>query len=291
MSRPAPRKALCISSAVASGYVGNNATVFALQQLGFEVLAVPTVLLSSHTARPGFRGRALPTDHVAELLDGLAEQGLLAGVSLVLSGYLGRPENAASIATAVDRVRALNPTARYVCDPILGNRTAGTYVAAEVVAAVRDQLMPLADVLTPNHYELELLTGGADTEAAIAAMASRRSSRQPLVLVTSAEDPRVPEDRVGLLLYDGARARLATTPRLGVLSHGAGDLTAALFAGHLSLGLAPAAALAATAGAVHRVLAAPRQDAAELPLTSARRELTLQTGTIGPSDEVVDWLA
>lgn len=280
----APR-ALCVSSAVASGYVGINAARFALQELGFEVLAVPTVLFSSHTARSGWRGRALPPEHVSELLDGLAAQGLLADVSLVLSGYLGRPENAAAVAQAVRHVRALNPAVRYVCDPVLGNRAAGSYVAAGVRDAVRDELVPLADVLTPNHYELELLTGVADPGLAL----TRLCGDSRIAVVTSAEDARIPADRVGLLLYGGDRVRLATTPRLGVPTHGAGDLTAALFAGQLTRGLDPEAALSATVRAVTRVLRTPRQDPWELPLVAARHELTGAAGTIGSGEDELRW--
>jgi pyridoxine kinase len=152
---------------------------------------------------------------------------------------------------------------------------------------VRDELVPLADVLTPNQYELELLTGVADSGLALA----RLCGDSRIAVVTSAEDARIPADRVGLLLYGGDRVRLATTPRLGVPTHGAGDLTAALFAGQLTRGLDPEAALSATVRAVTRVLRTPRQDPWELPLVAARHELTATSGTIGSGEDELRWEA
>lgn len=273
-------RALVISSAVTSGYVGNNAVTFALQRLGFEVIAVPTVLLTTHTGHAGVSGRRLPADQVAELIDGLIGQGLLDNLDLVLSGYLGSPENTTAVAAAVRHAKSASPGCRYACDPVLGNRRAGTYVAPGIVAAIAEELAPLADVLTPNHYELELLSGGSSLDTALLALAGESRT----VLVTSLEDPRVPSGEIGTLLYDGtcapkdeaggacaaAPARIAHRPRIDVPGHGAGDLTAALFAGLLALGRTAEDAWKLTLDTVWAVLAADPHSRAELPLIAAQ---------------------
>src|SRR5436190_4277334 len=154
---------ISIQSQVAFGHVGNSAAVFPMQMHGIDVVAVPTTLLSN---RPGYltvRGKVLDAQLVADLLMGIEERGAVESASMILSGYLGSAEIAAVVADFVARAKARNPALRYACDPVLGDRDRGLFVHADIPALVRDRLCPLADIITPNHFEFEFLCGATAT--------------------------------------------------------------------------------------------------------------------------------
>ena len=154
----APRAVIVVSSHVARGSVGNRAAVFALETLGHPVWAVPTVMLPWH---PG-HGRATrivpPTEQFAAFMADLERAPWLGEVAAVLSGYLGEAGQVEAVASLVETVKAKNPQALYVCDPVIGD-SGGLYVAEALAAGIRDRLLPLADIATPNRYELEWLSG------------------------------------------------------------------------------------------------------------------------------------
>src|SRR5579872_1487174 len=162
---------ISIQSQVAFGHVGNSAAVFPLQMHGIDVIAVPTTLLSNRPGYPTLRGRVLDAPLVADLLRGIEERGALEAAKLILSGYLGSPEIAAVVADFVARARASHPALLYCCDPVLGDRDRGLFVHADIPPHVRDRLCPLADIVTPNHFEFEWLCGAkaATTEQMIEA--------------------------------------------------------------------------------------------------------------------------
>ena len=164
---------LSIQSTVTYGRVGNRAAVFALERLGHEVWPIDTVAFSNHPAHGGFRGRVVPAAEVSALVEGLDARGVLGRCDAVLSGYLGEPETAAVVADAVARVRAANPAALYCCDPVIGEVGRGVYVRAGIADAFRERLVPLADIVTPNPFELELLTGIAPSTLEGARAAAR----------------------------------------------------------------------------------------------------------------------
>src|SRR4051812_48041823 len=146
---------ISIQSQVAYGHVGNSAAVFPLQMHGIDVVAVPTTLLSNRPGYPTVRGKVLDAQLVADLLQGIEERGVVEDASLILSGYLGSAEIAAVIADFVARAKARNPKLGYACDPVLGDRDRGLFVKADIPPLVRDRLVPLADIVTPNHFEFE----------------------------------------------------------------------------------------------------------------------------------------
>ena len=154
---------ISIQSQVAYGHVGNSAAVFPLQMHGIDVIAVPTTLLSNRPGYPTIRGRVLDAELVADLLLGIEERGAVDGCRMILSGYLGSPEIAAVVADFVARAKARNPALLYCCDPVLGDRDRGLFVQADIPPLVRDRLCPLADILTPNHFEFEYLVGAKAT--------------------------------------------------------------------------------------------------------------------------------
>jgi pyridoxine kinase len=252
---------LSIQSAVAYGHVGNSAAVFPLQRLGHEVLPVNTVLFSNHTGYGAWRGPVLAGAEVHEVILGIEERGVLAEVDLVLSGYQGSPEIAEVILDAVARVRAANPRATYACDPVMGNARSGCFVDPAIPPLIRDRVVPAADLVTPNQFELGELTGRSDLDGSavlasvVEAADAVRSLGPATVLVTSVEHADQEADRISMLAVTGDGVWHVETPRLPMKANGSGDVTAALFSAHLTATGDPADALARTVSSVHDLLA------------------------------------
>lgn len=267
----AKRAVIVVSSHVARGTVGNRAAVFALESLGFPVWAVPTILLPWHPGH-GPATRIVPeAETFASFMHDLESAPWLGEVQAVLSGYLGHASQADAVASLVNKLRQRNPDALYVCDPVLGDRQ-GLYVPEATAAAMRDRLMPLADIATPNRFELEWLTGrnAGTTQAAIAAA---RVAGPDCVLVTSA--PTENEARQANLLVTGKDALRAEHETVANAPNGTGDLTAALYLARLLSGEKPAEALALATGSVIELLGkAAARGADELMLETDRSSLT-----------------
>jgi pyridoxine kinase len=256
-------RVIAIQSLVVHGHVGNAAALPALAALGVAAAGVPTTLLSNHPAYPTVRGRALEGAEVAELLRGVEERGLAAGAAVVASGYLGRAGTGAAVAAFVARARAANPGLRYLCDPAAGDD--GRFFVPEDVRAALARLVPLADIVTPNRFELGWLAGRAIEDRA-GAVAAARALGRPAVAVTGCVWSGA---TVETLWVEPAAAWAVTTPRVPTRAHGMGDLFAALLAGRLARGEAAPAAVAAAAAGVTAVLRATAPDADEMALTAA----------------------
>jgi pyridoxine kinase len=240
---------LSIQSEVIYGHVGNAAARFALQRLGHEVWAVPTVLLTSHAAHPGFAGEATSPALLQKLVDGLAAQGRFAECHGLVSGYLGSPEQADIVADAVRRAKAENPRLLYCLDPAFGD-DGRIYARPGVAEAMQKTLLPLADIVTPNAFELSVLVGMPVDGVAAAARATERLGR-PLVVAKS-----VPlGDRLGALTRIAGNVWVAATRIVPRPPRGVGDLFAALFFGHYLSGRLTAEALDLATRSVYHVLA------------------------------------
>jgi len=251
---------LSIQSSVAYGHVGNSAAVFPLQRIGHEVWPVHTVLFSNHTGYGAWRGPVVAADDVHEVILGMEERGALAQVDLVLSGYQGSPEIAAVVLDAVERVKAANGSASYACDPVMGNADSGCFVDPAIPPLLREQVVPRADVITPNQFELGFLTGllegrpRPELAAILDAADAARAMGPSTVLVTSVAHAGQPEDTIELLAVTPEGAWSVRTPRLAMHANGSGDVTAALFSAHLLETGAPDGALARTASSVFDLL-------------------------------------
>jgi pyridoxine kinase len=247
---------LSIQSSVAYGHVGNSAATFPLQRLGHEVWPVLTVVFSNHTGYGAWRGPLLTPDAVRDVVTGIEERGVLPTCDGVLSGYLGGPGICDVVVDAVSRVKAANPAATYTCDPVMGNATSGCFVDPAIPPVIREQVVPVADILTPNQFELGFLTGTSpDTLSSTLESADAARALGPsTVLVTSFLPSAGPDDTIGMLAVSGDGAWQVTTPRLPIKANGSGDLTAALFTAHLLSTGSPVEALARTASSVHAVL-------------------------------------
>ena len=249
-------KILSIQSAVAYGHVGNSAAVFPLQRIGVEVLPVYTVNFSNHTGYGEWRGPMISPDDVREVLQGIEERGVLPQIDVVLSGYQGGEGIADVILETVQRVKAANPAAVYSCDPVMGNAKSGCFVAPAIPVLLRDRVVPAADIITPNQFELGFLTGTEpDTlESTLASVELVRATGPRTVLVTSVERPDREDGTIEMLAVDDTGAWLVQTPHIPMKANGSGDVTAALFTAHYRRTGDLADALARTTSSVFDLL-------------------------------------
>jgi pyridoxine kinase len=266
-----------ISSHVARGSVGNRASVFALEYLGHPVWAVPTVILPWH---PG-HGRATrivpPPDQFASLMRDLGEARWLGEVGGVLTGYLGDAAQAEAAAALVRAVKAGNPDAIYLCDPIFGD-AGDLYVPEAVALAIRDRLLPLADIATPNRFELEWLSG-ARLDDLGATVAAARDAGPGTMLVTSA--PTMLAGGIGNLLVTRSEVSLAEHLMVDKPPKGLGDLTAALFLARLLAGQPAAIALQSSTASVYEVLSrTAKRGGDELQLETDAASLSRPMATV-----------
>ncbi len=238
---------LSIQSQVAGARVGNSVAAFAMERLGVRVLQLPTVLLGRRPDHGAPGGGPVTAEVLSSMIEGLAADAILGEVDAVLTGYLGHPDQVAVVLDAVDRVKAANPKALYVCDPVLGD-DGRLFVSDAIADAVLNGLWPQADWLTPNAFELGLLTGRAIDDLASARDAAKRIGKP--VLVSSIRTA------IGLgNLYTAPTGDwFCETARLPRAPKGAGDLLSALYTARRVRGDAPAIALEGATGAVYDVI-------------------------------------
>ena len=231
------RTILAISSQVARGAVGLSVIVPTLQTLGHRVIALPTVLLSNHPGHPNVAGQATDPQLLQRMVDAIAANGWLGEIDTILSGYLPSPAHVALVATIVARVRQQRPDCRFVCDPVLGDDPKGIYIDKEAAADIRRLLLPLADILLPNRFELAWLSGVSVMSSAEAISAARQLMPET-VIATS-----IPTDSASLLTIqiDANRAAACEVTRRARVPNGTGDLLSALVAAEWQLGRAVAA--------------------------------------------------
>ncbi len=275
---------LSIQSHVAFGHVGNSAAVFALQRLGAEVWPLHTVQYSNHKGYGAWTGRDFSAAHIAELIKGLAARGALATCDAVLSGYIGRAAMGAAIDRAVRQVRRANPAALFACDPVMGDDDGGLYVAPDMPDYFRARALPRADIVTPNRFELEILTGQTISSLAQALAAARQvvALGPKIVLLTSLQVETTPADDIEMLAVSAAGAWRVRTPylRLDPMPNGAGDTVAAIFLAQYLKSRDVAAALAHAAAAIFAVLRATQAAGTrELRLIAAQDELVAPVRT------------
>jgi pyridoxine kinase len=279
VGQPSLMHILSIQSWVAFGHVGNAAALFPLQRLGAEISAINTVAFSNHPGYGSFTGQVFAPETLSSLLDGLAAVGGLQRCDALLSGYLGDPGTGAVILDAALRLRAANPRSIWCCDPVIGDEAPGIYVRPGVAEFFRDQAVTQADLLTPNQFELKVLTGLpcdslANLRVAVAALQSRmRPEGSRTILVTSVDLQDTPHDVIDCIAAGpGGFFRLGT-PRLPLSVNGAGDAMAALFLFHMLETGEPRLALERSASSIHGLLSRTYEAGSrELVLAAAQDE-------------------
>jgi pyridoxine kinase len=247
---------LSIQSHVAFGHVGNASAVFPMQRLGCEVWPIHTVQFSNHTGYGAWKGRVFDGPAIEEIVEGIAERGVLPSCDGVLSGYMGSADIGTAILSAVGRVREANPAALYCCDPVIGDVGRGVFVRPGIPEFMRDHAVPAADIVTPNQFELDFLSGIptgtlADARAAVAAV-HRLGPRVALVTSLLTED--TPAGAIDLLASEGGRFWRVRTPRLDLSVNGAGDAVAALFFVHYVCSRSAPTALGEAAASTYGLL-------------------------------------
>lgn len=265
---------LSIQSHVAYGHVGNASAVFPMQRLGVEVWPIHTVQFSNHTGYGAWKGRVFDGGMIDEVMEGIAERGVLPQCDGVLSGYMGSADIGHAILSAVARVRAANPQALYCCDPVIGDVGRGVFVRPGIPEFIREQALPEADIVTPNQFELELLTDIAirsvsDAHRAVDAL---RDAGPKVVLVTSLVTDETPTDAVDLMAADDKGVYRVRTPKLDVHVNGAGDAIAALFFVHYMRERSAASALAMAAASIYGLLKRTMEAGAREILTVAAQD-------------------
>jgi pyridoxine kinase len=264
---------LSIQSWVAYGHVGNASAIFPLQRLGAEVWGIHTVQFSNHTGYGAWRGQVFGAELVRDCVQGIEERGVMGRCDAVLSGYMGSAEIGAAILDAARRVKAANPAALWCCDPVIGDVGRGVFVRPGIPEFLRDEALPAADIVTPNQFELEWLTGRSVTTLAEAkeAVAALQARGPRCVLVTSLRLSDTPEGEIGMIAGEGGRFWRVATPMLPLSVNGAGDAIAALFLFH-RLRSGADAALEAAASSVFGLLRRTAEAGSREILTVAAQE-------------------
>src|SRR4051794_37664123 len=247
---------LSIQSHVAYGHVGNDAAVFPMQRLGCEVWPIHTVQFSNHTGYGAWTGRGFDGASIVGLGGGIGARGVLASCDAVLSGYLGSAEIGEAVISTVARVKAANATAVWCCDPVIGDVGRGIFVRSGIPELMRDRAIPAADIVTPNQFELEWLTGLScrTLPDMLNAVASLHRRGPGAILVTSALLDDTPADAFDMLASDRNGAWRVRMPRLNASPNGAGDVVAALFLVHYRRSGSARIALEEAAASIHGVL-------------------------------------
>lgn len=266
-------KILSIQSSVAYGHVGNSAAVFPLQRIGVDVMPVYTVHFSNHTGYGAWRGPMLNPEDVWQVITGIYELGGLEDVDVILSGYQGGTGIGDVILDTVALVKEQNPAAIYACDPVMGSTKTGCFVAPEIPVLLRERVVPAADLITPNQFELGFLTqtNPADLESTLDSIDKAMDMGPSTVLVTSVERPDQPADTIEMIAATPEGAWIVQTPLLPLKANGSGDVTAALFTAQFVEGLGAAEALARTVSSVFVLL----ENTLAAPERAGRRELQL----------------
>jgi pyridoxine kinase len=267
---------LSIQSHVAYGHVGNSAAVFPLQRIGVEVWPVDTVQYSNHTGYGHWRGRAFSAESVRMVVVGIEEHGVLGECDGVLSGYLGSADVGEAVVESVGRVKAANPAARYCCDPVIGDVERGIFVRSGVAELIKERALPAADVVTPNQFELDYLSGrsSATLADALAAVDALHGCGPRVVLATSLALADTPDDCIDMLVSDGNESHRLRTPKLPIAANGAGDAMAALFFAHYLRTGSAAEALSLAASSLFGVLSrTAERGAGEMLLIEAQDQL------------------
>jgi pyridoxine kinase len=251
-----PLNIMSIQSHVAYGHVGNASAVFPMQRLGCEVWPVHTVQFSNHTGYGAWKGRVFDGGMIDEVVDGIAERGVLPDCNGVLSGYMGSTDIGHAILSAVASVRSANPKALYCCDPVIGDVGRGVFVRPGIAEFMRDKAVPAADIVTPNQFELELLTGMASGTAktALTAIAALHKMGPRVVLLTSLVTDSTPDDTIEMAAGFNGHVFKVRTPRLPISVNGAGDAIAALFFVHFLRSGSAAQALMQASSSIYGLL-------------------------------------
>jgi len=249
------KNVLSIHSSVTVGFVGNNVVGPVLTALDLAPLLVPTVMLAAHPGYGRRVGDAVPDHIVGDVLAGLGEMTEIGRISGVVSGYLGSVGQTEAIASFVDSWHAAG-AGRYILDPVLGDR-GRLYLSDELAQAMVDTLLPRADIITPNMFELGFLAGRPVSDRATAAAAAGHLlEKQELeaIIATGIDDG--PGGVGDLLVTRSGDSLWSAADSNGHNVAGGGDLLTAILAGQLARGVSLEPAFQTASRTAQRIIAA-----------------------------------
>jgi pyridoxine kinase len=250
------RRLLVISSYVARGTVGLQATVPALMRPDFDVMTLPTIVLSNHPGHAKCAGTEIAPETLAAMVEALDDNGWLASLDAFFTGYLPSAAHAEWARRTLERIKRLNRETLYVADPVIGDDPGGLYVSRDTAEAVRDLLLPLADVITPNRFELSWLSAQPVTDRASAITAGRQLRPRRVIATSIPEGP----ERLANLLIAAGQCAVEVVPLRSHAPHGTGDYFAGQLLAALLEGRSDEQALGSATSATARVLEASRDD-------------------------------
>ncbi|MBY0531897.1 MAG: pyridoxal kinase PdxY [Xanthobacteraceae bacterium] len=271
---------LSIQSHVAYGHVGNASAAFPLQRLGAEVWPVHTVQFSNHTGYGAWRGQVFGADLVRDVVTGIEERGVLPKCDGLLSGYMGDAAIGEAILEAAAKVKAANRLAQYCCDPVIGDVGRGVFVRPGIPEFIRGKALPAADVITPNQFELDYLSGIATKTLSDTLKAVKRlhGAGPQYILVTSLHIEDTPKNSIDLLVSGVDGQFRLRTPLLEISVNGAGDAIAALFFFHLLKTKSSAEALSNAASSIFGLMKRTKEaNSREILLIDAQEEFVSPT--------------
>lgn len=258
---------LIISSFVAASQVGANAAAFCLRRLGIEAIVLPTTLMGRHPGwgEPG--GGSVEADVLRKMWSAIRQQDIK--FDAVLSGYLGQDSHIDLCADIIQEIKRNNKSAFTLIDPVMGDNGA-LYIPATRAEAIAKTLIPLADMITPNVWELSYLVGQNFSSHKEIIEAAR--SLAPESLITSAPESHDNHDEIGAIWTNHDNVVQVSHKRFSTVPHGGGDALAATVLGHKLSGLS---SITATERAVGSIFAIMKAANAMTSNQSGRRELPL----------------
>lgn len=229
------KKTIIIHSKVAMGYVGSNTSALILQINGFDIITIPTVVYSNHLSLPTFGGGKISDELFASILKGVVDLNIFQDVSTIITGFIGSKGQVETTAVFIKEFKKQNPDILYLCDPVMGDIDKGQYVPAEIPDAMIEHLIPLADILTPNHYEAERIinTKINSLENITPLLEQKFNLSTQKIVITSFNFDNADSNFVYKNIVENSRFHLIKTPKIDVHPAGTGELFTAHF--YLSL--------------------------------------------------------
>jgi pyridoxine kinase len=272
---------LSIQSHVVFGHAGNSAAVFPMRRMGVNVWPLNTVQFSNHTQYGRWTGSVVDASELTRVIEGVGAIGVLPRCNAVLSGYLGAPDQAAAVVEIVRMVKAVNPKALYFCDPVMGAAT-GCIVEPGIQEYLVTNMPEIADAMTPNHIELQKLTGRSieTVEEAVEACREIIARGPKVVLVKHLIDRNSRADTFNMLAVTESQAWFAQRPLYPFARQpvGVGDLTSAVFLARTLLGDSVREAFEHTLAAVNAVVKTTYEAGRyELEIVAAQDEIAHPT--------------
>ncbi|MFC0179682.1 pyridoxal kinase PdxY [Thorsellia kenyensis] len=276
-----PRYVLTIQSHVAYGHVGNAAATFPMQLLKIQPIVINTVQFSNHTGYGEFKGKVFSAAHIEDVLLGLEARGVLNQCNAVLSGYLGDAAIGDVILDAVKKIRQSQPQMIYLCDPVIGDVGRGVFVRPGIPEFLKTQAIMQATIITPNHFEFELIAKRTFTTVDEVILSARKlidqSQYLEAIVITSLKLPELPNDKLETLLVTKESAFLVETPYhdLNPLPNGMGDTFSAILLSHILNQMPIHKALEHAVSSLYALVTHTKQGARDLPLIDHQTDIHL----------------